>query len=821
MSLSKFHILEEHTTKGFGKPLTLSQLKEHIIEKARGFEVITGNCVPYIDVDIDYDDEDEQIEKKWDDLKQSYDAVRNRFGSGANIITFESCGLKKKGSKNKWRNSYRFIIRNCGYYKQGIDLPLVKGTDRNVYKAAKKRQLLRLPYCSYPGENRYFKRVIIDGDDDSIKNSYICDTLEECLSTCDDENLSMYLAQNTEGESLRGPAYDSIAGIPIINDNPPVVAQPIFQKDQNITPDFIQTILMGLNVERATEYDKWLKACFAVGGIAKANNLDLEDVLQRWSAQAPNYNEQATRKCYLKADGRTTLGSLMHWLREDNQELYSQIKKHLVQIFEKDTFFQNLFRGDVGHAENFYNDLKDRIRTISEQGEGYFWDKQQKLWIETCSTAIMNRISPGYEKLVKVYLKHFNDIDPDEFDEKDAETIKSLNKTLKYIQSHTGSKNIYAKAKTKFLDTEFPRKLNSVTYLFPISKGRVVNLKTSEIRERTYDDKFSFEIDLDLPEQPNFDNVNKFFNSIFSNDQELISHMQKVFGLFLTGETSNREFYVTCGRARNGKSSLFRILSAALGSNFMQALPQEIFINNPHSNRHAGAHTAHLMPLVGPLRLGYFSESKRNEKLNCALLKAITGGDTLTARAPYEKNNINFKPQTKLMMVTNHRPQFDTDDQAMIDRLVNIPLKERFVENPGPGERQADESFIDFICNDRTELGNFLMWFIQGAKRFYEEGLADKPEAIKKDIKKAILNSDFIEQYLTDEWEVDKNRKDWNKVSSSELRADYLRWTRDNGGPEYVQREFTQRMKNKGFEIKRTTSCMIVIGIKRKDICGS
>ncbi len=67
-----------------------------------------------------------------------------------------------------------------------------------------------------------------------------------------------------------------------------------------------------------------------------------------------------------------------------------------------------------------------------------------------------------------------------------------------------------------------------------------------------------------------------------------------------------------------------------------------------------------------------FSESEKQKKINASLIKKITGNDTMRCR-PLYGNTIEFTPICKMIMMTNFKPEIDTDDQAILDRLKYVP----------------------------------------------------------------------------------------------------------------------------------------------------
>ena len=56
-----------------------------------------------------------------------------------------------------------------------------------------------------------------------------------------------------------------------------------------------------------------------------------------------------------------------------------------------------------------------------------------------------------------------------------------------------------------------------------------------------------------------------------------------------------------------------------------------------------------------------------------------------------KNDKLTFRPSHKLLILTNHRPQADASDYALWARLLLIPFKITFVDEPAAqNERKAD-----------------------------------------------------------------------------------------------------------------------------------
>jgi putative DNA primase/helicase len=114
-------------------------------------------------------------------------------------------------------------------------------------------------------------------------------------------------------------------------------------------------------------------------------------------------------------------------------------------------------------------------------------------------------------------------------------------------------------------------------------------------------------------------------------------------------------------------------------------------------------------------------ESNFNRQLDEAKIKAMTGGEPITARLLY-KNFTEFTPQFKFWFVANDRPHVRATDDAIWSRIRVIPLNVKIA---------PDEVDPDLPRKLRTELPGILNWAIRGCQRWQREGLGE-PAAVKE-----------------------------------------------------------------------------------------
>jgi hypothetical protein len=159
--------------------LTEAGLSEYIKINKTGYENLKSvNVKSYFDFDIKYSSEQEQLAKHQQDILTvvndvelflSTQYVKLEKNTGIRVLC--SSGYSK--NKKTWINSFHVIndsfIWTCG---ANLKQEIVRHgewtyqPDLAVYSQRDKRQLFRLPFCSKEGEDRPFKPMTQDHDDD-------------------------------------------------------------------------------------------------------------------------------------------------------------------------------------------------------------------------------------------------------------------------------------------------------------------------------------------------------------------------------------------------------------------------------------------------------------------------------------------------------------------------------------------------------------------------------------------------------------------------------------------------------------------------------
>ena len=277
----------------------------------------------------------------------------------------------------------------------------------------------------------------------------------------------------------------------------------------------------------------------------------------------------------------------------------------------------------------------------------------------------------------------------------------------------------------------------------------------------------------------------QFIDEIFAGDKELIAYVKRAIGYTLTGSTKEQCFFFAHGTGANGKSvllNLIRDMSGDYGCN----LPMQSLLA-----AYAGKGIPNDIAMLYGARCVTAMEGEENQKLATALVKQLTGEDTMTARK-LRKEFFSFEPKLKLWIATNHKPKVDADDPAIWRRIHLIPFN---VVIP-PEKRDGD-----LPQKLRTEMSGILNWAIEGAVEWSKNGL-NPPSAVLNAVNEYRNDMDSIGRFLKDT--VEASTDDF--VTKAEMFQAYQHWRNDEGGEDLTKAEFGMKLKRLGYDEGRSKS---------------
>ncbi|MFH2099192.1 MAG: phage/plasmid primase, P4 family, partial [Pseudomonadota bacterium] len=255
------------------------------------------------------------------------------------------------------------------------------------------------------------------------------------------------------------------------------------------------------------------------------------------------------------------------------------------------------------------------------------------------------------------------------------------------------------------------------------------------------------------------------------------------------------------GDGSNGKSTFVETLRRVLGPYAMHTPSSSLLSQRFGGIRNDVARLAGAR-LVSAIEMG------NGLKLDEPLIKQLTGGDQVTARFLY-REHFEYRPEFKIVIVANHKPQIMGTDHGIWRRIHLIPFT---VQIP---ESQMDKNFGDKL---KDELPGILAWAVQGCLEWQENGLM-VPEKVKIATARYREEMDRLRGFLEDSCLQGNDQR----VPLGEAYKAYKEWADDACQDPVGKRTFGDLMRQRGFTQVKSNGIRFWtgIGLNEKDHRGS
>jgi putative DNA primase/helicase len=294
-------------------------------------------------------------------------------------------------------------------------------------------------------------------------------------------------------------------------------------------------------------------------------------------------------------------------------------------------------------------------------------------------------------------------------------------------------------------------------FLLGVANG-VVDLHTGTLRPGRPEDRVTLCTDIVFHAEATCPRWLTFIGEIFQGNEEIIDWLWRAVGYSLSGDTTEQVLFICHGQGANGKSVFLALLRALLGA---------YAYNAPFSTfelHRRGEISNDLAALTGA-RLITASETNEGARLNEARIKALTGGDPITARFLYGEN-FTFHAQGKVFLAVNHLPVVDDLSHGFWRRVRLLPFLRTFTTDADP---HLEEKL-------RRELPGILAWAVRGCRAWQERGLTP-PHAVLAATRNYREESDPLAEFLAEKMVSAENCR----VLSAEAYGAYQTWARAQG----------------------------------------
>ena len=382
--------------------------------------------------------------------------------------------------------------------------------------------------------------------------------------------------------------------------------------------------------------------------------------------------------------------------------------------------------------------------------ECYVYDQTRALW--------SNHMEHFFVFFVPQWVRRHHDmvramcaVVPNEALEDSA--TQALDRWCKKYQDMQGISNMRRMLKSMTTDSRFVATLNQQVDLLPIEGGSVVDVRTGECRPRRAEDLFTIEMNFRLlpPDHPEVLEVVNFMMEFAHDDQDTYDYMHQTIGYSATGRMFDRAFYLWLGNGANGKGTVSQMLQKVLGD-FFQTAPSAFLTRKANQKTSAEGASPQFYKMRFA-RLVMVSELAKNEVLDFPKIKGLCAGDSFSIRALYREPE-TVEPRFKIIIQSNFCPEIDGSDMATIDRYRLLTWKQRYSNDPQPGELRKDVNRAERFLSLTDAFGT---WLVQGATRAYQNGKCTQvvvPLSLKQATNVQLEQMNLIGVYLRAECDV-------------------------------------------------------------------
>jgi putative DNA primase/helicase len=431
---------------------------------------------------------------------------------------------------------------------------------------------------------------------------------------------------------------------------------------------------------------------------------------------------------------------------------------------------------DVGNAESFYE----------LHGNDFIFIKEKKTWIKFDGVRWVEAEAEAKRKMIDT-MRSKSKLAMSVFPP-DSDQMKQI------VKWCLASESSYRLAGAMNLATIYVfRSINDFDkdpWLLCCKNG-AVDLKTGKLRPATPEDMLQRSTNITHDAETKCSRWVQFLDEVFTGNEELIDFIQRAIGYTLTGLTREQCLFILFGTGANGKSVFLGVLGDLLGeyglTTSFSTFKEQNYDSIPND-----------VARMTAARMVKSAEIKEGARLNEERIKALTGGDRVTARFLHNEW-FDFDPIAKFWVAVNHKPVIRGTDEAIWRRIRLIPFEETF-----PPERR-DKDLLEKL---RMELPGILNWAIEGCLKYQKKGL-EPVEKVKRATELYRSESDVINQFLQEK----SIEKTGARAKGSDLYNAYKTWCIENGEQALNSTQFGRRLVEKGYEKEKRGSYVYYLGI--------
>lgn len=475
--------------------------------------------------------------------------------------------------------------------------------------------------------------------------------------------------------------------------------------------------------------------------LIRSGDITWDGFLQAWDASTNSSSKMkhstSTLQYWASCDSpsqlqryvnKTIRDMLVHDIRDalvEGKICHSHIARYIAFKFKNSFITRNMSRSSTQEWYEFVTpSTHDRL-----PGQLYKWR-----CIGNYPDQILMYISEEFKDIasivfndLKSYCSNINTQDKEDPRIKyTRELQKNFKGAIKSIYNHGFKRSVVDEATGLFKNDSFITEMDQTTHIMGVGNG-VVEFDGPNVRLIKSHHNYPISLFTSTNYVP-YDENSKYVKTVYrmlhslvpDDEMDALEFLLYYLSTSLDWEPKESLFFIIHGGGSNGKTAILELFRLTLGGLYARKMPLS-FITDQNRTRSSSADPA-VMELKNA-RLVYYSESDRNEKVNVAKVKEITGGETLSGRQLYKEQE-NFRVNCNHIVTTNHRFVIETTEHAVWRRFISYKFKICFkheIDPSKPYERKRDPELINTIMKDSRYHSAFLSILVHYRSKLYSE----------------------------------------------------------------------------------------------------
>lgn len=564
------------------------------------------------------------------------------------------------------------------------------------------------------------------------------------------------------------------------------------------------------------DYNDWLRnglICFNEG-------LSL-DTWERMSRRSSGYEPGACAKKWdtfrTVCDRKVTQATWWKWLQTHKPDRYADLKEYRDDVV---TLLETVNHNDI--AKYFYN--LHPTSYVFNKALGWFSIGNHNIWERADKShpnALKRHLSDTMQDLTREAklaqaAKHKRRMDAGKGGQEDKAELfdhqtkmKTIIAAYKLFGSSEFCNGVISFLPAYYEDERLVDKMDMNRTVFAFSNG-LYDIERAAFRSITPADWVCTTTGYPMPHH-SIPAVRSELTSLMWNifeDSDVTEYMWNVLSSALLGTNRWEELYTFTGSGGNGKGVLGELLKTVFGAYFIS---QDVSLFTKPRERADQPIPA--LVEARPCRLFMTTEPEADDKLQCGLLKKVSGGDQVEARTLHSPHIVKYVPQFTLILQTNTIPRLNKIDGGIQRRLRIIRFPFQFVAVPTlPHHRLGDPDVKDKKCKSAEWRDEFVLMLIERLQ------LIRKWKSLVPPLKVREVTTGYLddhnplkewleEKYIITHWEEDR-------VSASDMRRDFLY---DKSDCNLSAVKFKELMGYNGVESKRANGGVFFVGLKVRE----